>query len=445
MVKSKKLCFIVFVCISIGLVAGFSPVSAFEPLKGDMDSYDPNNPAVPSGDTIKIGLFEAFSGPGALGGQVYGCSLGWVAHDINTQGGILVDGKKKLIEIVKGDNQVKPAIAKKIAERLCLEDKVDIMAGSSASHICLIGQQVASKYKKIYLNFPAFSESLMDARNFNRYTFRGHWTTNMMGAALAYYYSARPERKFYLLNEDYSYGHNFSKSFKENLKKYRPEAEIVGDTFHPLYLKDFAPYLTKFSGTDAEVLVTADWPPDSVNLVKQMRALGNMKPVAGIYVDYIAGIAAVGGEGGKGIVNAFHHIPCFKSPANDRFNALWNAQSQKWKAPYDNPTYTWPIAGVGGSAIQFYWLFDVVQRAGSTDPEKIIATWEGDTYTTVTGQVRHMRTCDHQAIMDLYVTQLDYPSGWYDDINAAGFTQAFVVPARFCTPPVPEGLDRCNK
>ena len=39
-----------------------------------------------------------------------------VVHDINSQGGILVDGRKKKIQIVKGDTQVKPTTAKRVAE-----------------------------------------------------------------------------------------------------------------------------------------------------------------------------------------------------------------------------------------------------------------------------------------------------------------------------------------
>ena len=35
---------------------------------------------------------------------------------------------------------------------------------------------------------------------------------------------------------------------------------------------------------------------------------------------------------------------------------------------------------------QVYWLFSVIERAKSTDPEKIIKVWEGDTYQYVNGQ-----------------------------------------------------------
>ena len=67
----------------------------------DMSDYDPGTWVSPTGDTIKIGIVASFSGPSALVGQLFWGSVTWVAHDINKRGGIVVDGKKKLIEIIK--------------------------------------------------------------------------------------------------------------------------------------------------------------------------------------------------------------------------------------------------------------------------------------------------------------------------------------------------------
>ncbi len=54
----------------------------------------------------------------------------------------------------------------------------------------------------------------------------------------------------------------------------RPDAVIVGEDYHPLGATDYAPYLTKADGYNAEVIITSDFPPDSDNLIRQSRQLG---------------------------------------------------------------------------------------------------------------------------------------------------------------------------
>jgi hypothetical protein len=67
----------------------------------DMSDFDPASWVSPTGDTIKIGVITCFSGPGAFNAQIAWSVVTWVAHDINKRGCIWVDGKKKLIEIVR--------------------------------------------------------------------------------------------------------------------------------------------------------------------------------------------------------------------------------------------------------------------------------------------------------------------------------------------------------
>src|SRR5512133_248253 len=115
----------------------------------DMSDFDPSNPVIPTGDTIKIAIVASFSGPAAMTGQLYFISTQWAAHAINKKGGILVDGKKKLIEVIKADHMANPAACKKLSERMVLQEKVDFMIGSDGSHYQKIINETAGKYKII--------------------------------------------------------------------------------------------------------------------------------------------------------------------------------------------------------------------------------------------------------------------------------------------------------
>ncbi len=411
---------------------------AFQPLKGDMSTFIPGKSDTPvTGDTIKIGVVNPFSGPGSISGELFYLAAAWVAHDINTQGGILVDGKMKKIQIFKGDTQVKPDIAKKVMERLILEDKVDALVGTSGTHITLVGQMMAGLHKKIFMNNTSFSDMLLDEKNWNPYVFQVMApNTTQWTLALAQYYTKRPEKKFYIICQDYAYGHAYAETFKAAIKKYKPEAQIVGEDFFPLFVKDFAPYLTKIKASGADAIITQAWAADNENLQKQARQFGLKVPISSIYLDDPNTLKGIGGNAGVGNILIQAYIPAINTPANKKFTELWNKQWKKWSKPYDTEFYRWPIGFVGSGVISLYWLFDVMQKAGTTNSEKIIKTWEGYKYNSIIGPL-YMRPQDHLMLGDIYLSELVMPNKWFD--HNASWGEVVTIPQALCTPPILNG------
>lgn len=429
------------------LLLGFgmcvTAAAAFEPLAGDMSTFDPVNQTFPplSDDVIKVGIFWPFTGPSAINGYTYWLTIGWAVHDINSQGGVMVGGKKKKIVMIKGDHQMEPATAKKAIEKLCVQDKVDLIIGTTGTHLCLIGQSVAAKYKKVFLNVAGVSDMLMDARNFNRYTFRTCTTNTMFAKTLAQFYAKRPETKFYLLCPDYAYGHEFARAFEKEIRDAKPDAILLGKDFHPLFQKDFAPYLSKISGTGAQVIITPDYSPDMDNLIKQSDQLGMKTTLAGPYVFSILAFASINPPHGRGTVSAGFLFDQM-IPESKQFTLEWNKQWKTWGGPlYSNVAYSWPGGSMNQATIATYWLFKVVEKAGGLDPEKIITAWEGD-QQTILGFTYTMRDCDHQGVYDMQISELSWPNDWYE--KSAGPITVINIPADKVAQPKPEGLKRCK-
>ena len=185
------------------------PNAAFDASKmGDMTGWDPANWVNPEGDVIKIAIFWPHSGPGALNGDMAWLCTTFAAYDINKRGGIMVDGKKKKIALYKADTMSKPDQAKKIAERMVLQEKVQFIVGTSGSNMMKIANEVGNKYKVITQNIGALADELQDATNFNRYSFMSSDSTFQIGRGMAYYYGQirKKEKKFYILCQDYSFG-----------------------------------------------------------------------------------------------------------------------------------------------------------------------------------------------------------------------------------------------
>jgi len=129
---------------------------------------------------------------------------------------------------------------------------------------------------------------------------------------------------------------------------------------------------------------------------------------------------------------------------------LW---ANRWKTePYNSRLFEHGSGNLGSYRQQAYWLFSVIERAGSTDPEKIIAVWENDTYRLPTGKVLRMRACDHKVVQDLHV--FEYvpaaqqkvsmniePYYWYKDAASTGLT--WRIPAEKVMPWMDKNLERC--
>jgi branched-chain amino acid transport system substrate-binding protein len=426
---------------------------------GDMSDYDPATVVQPTGDTIKIAIVASFSGPGALNGQLYWNVVNWVAYDLNKRGGIFVDGKKKLIQVLKADHMGKADQCKKVCERMALQEKVHAFWGTNGSHLMKIINETANKYKIIAVNVTSLEDALQDATGFTRYAFQANFSTEQVGRGLAYYYGQvrKKEKKFYILCQDYGFGHSIADAFKKGLTEYYPTAQIVGEDYHKLYLTDFAPYMEKVKASGAEVIFTGDWIPDAGNMLKQARQMGVKLPFANQYMGEPTMLHEVGVEGTKGLVNLnpWYSSPQFKNPGHIKMYKAWNKQwKTKWKtAPYDSHAFEHFGYIHGSWSGSTYWFLSVVERAKSTDPEKIIALWENDTYRFVNGQVVKMRACDHKMIQDLAVAEFVPPEQqkvsmnippyyWFKGCSSYGPTTT--IPASKALPWMDQNLDRCK-
>ncbi|MDP2754894.1 MAG: ABC transporter substrate-binding protein [Nitrospirota bacterium] len=437
------------------------PNAVFDANKmSDMSDYDPATWISPTGDTIKIAVVAPFSGPATVTGEYIWTSVTWAAHDINKRGGIFVDGKKKLVEVIKADHMSKPDQCKKVCERMALQEKVHAFIGTPSSALMKIMNETATKYKLISVNAMSLADEIMDARNFSRYAFMTTWSAEQVGRAIAYYYGQvrKKEKKFFILNQDYSFGHETAEGFKKGLEEYYPEAQLVGEDYHKLFLTDFAPYLEKIKASGAEVIYSTDWDPDGRNLFKQARQMNVMLPFASIYMDLPNMLQESGIEATKGLIclSPFNTTnPYFKTPGHIKFYKAWNNLWQdKWKtAPYNSTFYEHPTSYLGAWTMSAYWLLSVIERANSIDPEKIIAIWENDTYQAVNGKVMRMRACDHKVIQNLSVSEFVPPAQQKVSFNippyywlksASYYGPTFDIPAAKILPWMDQKLDRCK-
>jgi hypothetical protein len=194
------------------------------------------------------------------------------------------------------------------------------------------------------------------------------------------------------------------------------------------------------------VIVTGAWGADNENLIKQSRQLGLKSPlnpnlhipVASPFLDDTRPLEVIGGPAGAGLILCQDYYLDRRIPVVRKLAMTWNDRWKTWKEPYNTELYRWPAGSWYRNMSSYYWYFQVIQKAGSTDPEKVIAAWEGDIFDAF-GWKHWMRPDDHQVVADRPIAVLEFPNMWDQPNNAAAAHPTW-IPAKNCMPTFDEKL-----
>ena len=252
----------------------------------------------------------------------------------------------------------------------------------------------------VFLNEAAVDPDLTNSKcSFWHFRFDAD-TTMKMEAMTTFMKDQKDIKKVYLLNQNYSHGHQVAKYGKEYLKRKRPDIEIVGEDLHPLaQVRDFAPYIAKIKASGADSVITGNWGSDLALLVKAANE-GGYNGKFFTYYTGVTGTPTALGSTGAGKVyqvsyNSYH----------------MGGQSEVWqkefKQRFNDDFYT-------GSIIRILELVSQgMAQAKSVDPVKVAFAMEGMKFKSAFGGEVEMRKTDHQLQQPLYITVWQKAEGKY--------------------------------
>ncbi len=300
-------------------------------------------------------------------------------------------------EITGFDNKVSPAETLN-ALKLATDQGIRYIIQGNSSGVGLALIDAINKYNErnpgkevIYLNEAAVDPDLTNSKcSFWHFRYDAD-TTMKMEAMTTFMKDQKDIHKVYILGQNYSHGVQVAKYTKEDLKRKRPDIEIVGEDLHPIAsVRDFAPYIAKIKASGADTVVTGNWGSDLSLLVKAAVEGG----YSGKFFTYYAGITgtptALGTNGaGKVYVIAYAHPNM--GGENDKDMAAF-------KAKYNDDFYTGAIIRMLES------LTIAMAQTKSTDPVKVAYALEGIKWKSEFGGEVEMRKTDHQLQQPLYMT-----------------------------------------
>ena len=188
-------------------------------------------------EPIKIGVIDAYSGPPTVFTKP--ALLGWkmAASEFNAAGGL--NGRK--IEILSCDDKLSPEQGLACAQELVAKG-AQFLGGTVSSSVALAVSDFAKKNNKIFVIHVARSQRITGDKGNDR-VFRACPNTYMMAKGWARYAFYKKYTRWYIIGEDYEYGHTMAEVFWEELKRLNPKVEKVGEAWPKVKAGDYTTYI----------------------------------------------------------------------------------------------------------------------------------------------------------------------------------------------------------
>lgn len=326
------------------------------------------------------------------------------AEEINAKGGVNVAGKKREFKVEVIDTRdLEPGVpvseALLAVEKLILEKKADfIVGGPVRSEAALAAMDLLSKHKRISILTtgvltPAYHKKLSDNYDKYKYCFRNSSHVGVM------------MNEFVTMLEDLRKTHGFDKAYimvqdvaharagGEYMKKALMEKkwQVIDMKIYPTGTTDYSVGLTDSSKKGAQILFLWMDMPESAILLKQWSDMKlKSLPVGFVNAAEQPGFwKATGGKCEYLIVNLVNggNAPAKITPWTMKFV---DAYKKRWGIEPEG-------YGASSSYMAVYQLKEAIEKAGSTDSDKVIKALEDLDITGVYGRMRFDKK-SHQII-----------------------------------------------
>ncbi|RLB25486.1 MAG: amino acid ABC transporter substrate-binding protein [Deltaproteobacteria bacterium] len=337
---------------------------------------------------IKVGIIDAYTGPAAMFCKEALNGFKLALNEINKKG---VLGTK--IEFTTRDTKFKVDIGLSMAKELVMRENVDILVGIISSGVAMAVSNYVKGEKVPLIVWIAKSERITGEKG-HRYVFSTGENTYMAGKAGGAALAKKPFVKYWIAGDDYEYGHAIADAAWRNLKRLKPEVELIGQSWWKVGEPDLVPYITAIIAAKPDAVIFAAGGASMVNVMKTTKATGMSESIPGwIHTATETAILRVLGagapEGFLGTTDYLFYHP--DTPANRGF-------VKAFKDAYGNR----PGFPAFHGYITAHFIAEALKKAGSRDKERFIDALEGLTIGSPVGDIE-MRACDHQAVLPIFM------------------------------------------
>ncbi len=351
--------------------------------------------AASAADTIKVGVLHSLSGTMAISETTLKDTVLMMIDEQNKKGGLL---GKKLEAVVVDPASNWPLFAEKASE-LLEKDKVAVVFGCWTS---VSRKSVLPVFEKDngLLFYPVQYEGEESSKNV---IYTGAAPNQQAIPAVDYLMKDAGVKRWVLEGTDYVYPRTTNKILEAYLKLRGVADKDILINYTPFGFSDWTAEVAKikaFGSAGKKTAVVSTINGDAN--VPFYKELGNQK----ISAEDIPVVAfSVGEEELSGIdtkplighLAAWNYFMSIKTPENEAWIAKWHAFTKNPKRTFNDP--------MEAHVIGFQLWVKAVEKAGTTDPEKVIAALPGLQVPNLTGSIAKVLP-NHHITKPVYIGEI---------------------------------------
>ena len=355
-------------------------------------------------DTIKVGILHSLSGTMAISETALKETALMTIEEINKAGGVM---GKKLVPVVVDPASNWPLFAEK-SRQLLSKDKVDVVFGCWTS---VSRKSVLPVFKE--LNGLLFYPVQDEGEELEKNVFYTGAAPNQQAIPAVEYLMSKDggsAKRWVLLGTDYVYPRTTNKILRAFLHSKGVKDADIMEEYTPFGHSDYQTIIAKikkFAGEGKKTAVVSTINGDSN--VPFYKELGN----AGLKATDVPVVAfSVGEEELRGVdtkplvghLAAWNYFQSIKNPENARFIKMYRDWAKKQKLPNADSVVT--NDPMEATYIGIHMWKQAVEKAKSTDVDKVIAAMGGQTFKAPDGFVIKMDEKNHHLHKPVFIGEV---------------------------------------
>ncbi len=352
--------------------------------------------AVVYAETIKIGLNYPQTGRYKDQGLQQRLGAFLAVDEINQAGGVM----GQPLELVIRNSRGEPDQGAKNTAELIDREGAQMVFGGVSSAVAISSGKAARDRNRLYFGTLTYSNATTGSEG-HSHMFREPYNAWMTAKALSQYLNRHHEdQNYFYITADYTWGWSVEESVRKFSNTEDKETHQGTKTPFPRALiTDFRQALEQAEQSDAEVLMLVLFGDDMVRALNAAYEMGLTKRMQVVVPNLTLGMARqVGPTIMEGVVGAAPWV--WNLPYENNYQ-----RGKEFVEAFSSRYEMRPSSSAASAYSIVYQYRDAIERAGSTNTQRVIRELEGHRYSLLKDE-QHWRTFDHQNVQTVHVVRI---------------------------------------